>query len=133
MKPTENSKLTRKIKLNYRIRHELDNKLAEYAQAKGQTRTDVICSIITKYLSSKNFFEKFKNNSPGSSIIERKDWISWKRKGDYIFPSQHIKIKSIALTCKVSISEVMDDILIEYLSKVNPNEVFEKALEEIFG
>jgi predicted DNA-binding protein len=125
--------LTRKIKLNYRIRPELDDSLAEYARAKGQTRTDIITSIIEKYLSCKKFNEKLKKRHSDDKIIEKQDISLWRRKGDYILPSQHSKIKFIAISCKISPSEVMDDILASYLSKVNPNEVFEKALEKVFG
>ena len=125
--------MTKKKKLSYRIRHELDLALASYASAKGQTRTDIITSIIEKYLSCDSFAEYLKKVHSQEITIERKDWINWKKKGDYLTSSHHSKIKFIAATTRISISEVMDNILDSYLSKINPAETFEETLNNVFS
>lgn len=124
--------MNRKVKISYYIRPELDERLAAYARANGKTRTDIITSIIEKHLSCKKLSKKI-NEQNKKKPVQRKNWMEWKRKGDYIFPSQHSKIKFIAINGKISISEVMDDILGSYLSKVNPSETLEEALEKVFG
>lgn len=126
-------KLNKKKKLTYRIRNELDIALATYARAKGQTRTDIITSIIEKYLSCKQFTEHLRKVHSKEMILERKDWMSWKPKGDYLIPSHHAKIKFIATTTNTSISEVMDNILESYLSKVDPAETLEETLNKVFN
>ncbi len=126
-------KLTKKIKLTYKIRDEVDLILANYARARGQTRTDIVTQIIEAYLTCKKSPAELEKNHKEGAESNRKDWSKWKSKGDYLIPSHHEKIQIIANTLNVSASEVMDDILSSYLEKINPKEALKETLAKVFG
>lgn len=125
--------MIKKNRIIYRIRPELDQIFADYARAAGKKRTDVIIHIIENYLSSQEITNKLKNIHLGKITVKRKDWINWKPRGDYILPSHFAKIKLMATASKISISEVMDDILDSYLSKVATPETIEQSLDKAFS
>jgi len=125
--------LTKKKKLSYQIREDLDNALLNYARAKGQTRTYTVTDIVEIYLSCKKIPEQIRNNRLKVPTRVKKDKEIWKRTGDYLLPSHYAKIKFIAINSKASISEVMDDILEKYLSKVDPKEALEETLQKVFN
>lgn len=123
--------MDKKIRICYFIDPELNLKLITYAKAKAQTRTEAINSIIEEYLSSPESLSNLKKQVL-SEFIHKKDSSHWKRRTEYVNSNYYSKIKIIAKTTNSSISEVMNDILKQYLSKIDSKALLDSTLSSIF-
>lgn len=126
--------MEKKIRAAYFIQPELNQKLASYAKAKAVSRTEALNTIISSCLTSKEIQNEIKKSLlKNKQSKKRIDYNHWTRRSDYVYKESYEKIKSIAKTVNLSISEILDDFLDKYLSQVNPTETLEETLKNLFN